>query len=222
MDEYLKAFALGNGAILSNVCLLPLYPGMFVMFANQSGNTRARRVLPLLGVLVLAGVLTVMVALGLVLHLLHTAFADVLDYALPVIYLVVLVLGIAMLAGRNPFARLATTEAPVLRSPVATSYLYGMALGPMTLPCTGPIVLSAFTIGSVAGTGRLVDSLAYFLAFGLGFGWPLGALPFLATPVQRSITRFLGRHHTAVSVLSGLLLVGIAIVGLWADVLPNW
>ena len=222
MDEYLKAFALGNGAILGNVCMLPLYPGMFVMFANQSANGRARRVLPFLGLLVLAGVLTVMVALGLVLHLLSTAFAEILDYALPAIYLTVLALGVAMLAGRNPFARLATTQAPVLRSPAATSYLYGMALGPMTLPCTGPLVLSAFTVGSVAGTGRLVDSLAYFVAFGVGFGWPLVALPLLATPVQRHATRFLTRHHTAIGVISGLLLVAIAAVGLWADVLPNW
>jgi len=222
VDEYLKAFALGNAAILGNVCMLPLYPGMFVMFANQSANARARRVLPFLGVLVLAGVLTVMIVLGLVLHLLSTAFSEVLDYALPTIYLVVLVLGVAMLAGKNPFARLATTQAPVLRSPAATSYAYGMALGPMTLPCTGPLILSAFTIGSVAGTGRLIDSLLYFVAFGIGFGWPLVVLPLVATPVQRHATRFLTRHHTAVSVVSGLLLVGIAVVGVWADVLPNW
>ncbi|MCB0957274.1 MAG: cytochrome c biogenesis protein CcdA [Ilumatobacteraceae bacterium] len=222
MHEYLEAFALGNGAILGNVCMLPLYPGMFVMFANQSGNERARRVLPFLGVLVLAGVLTVMIALGFVLHLLSTAFGDVLDWVLPVLYLGVLALGVAMLAGRNPFARLSTTSAPVLRSPAATSYLYGMALGPMTLPCTGPLVLSAFTIGSVAGTGRLVDSLLYFLAFGVGFGWPLVALPFMAAPVQRRVTRFLTRHHRAVAVVSGVLLVGIAVVGIRADVLPNW
>ena len=222
MDEYLKAFALGNAAILGNVCMLPLYPGMFVMFANQSANARARRVLPFLGVLVLAGVLTVMIVLGLVLHLLSTAFSEVLDYALPTIYVGVLVLGVAMLAGKNPFARLATTQAPVLRNPAATSYVYGMALGPMTLPCTGPLILSAFTIGSVAGTGRLIDSLVYFVAFGVGFGWPLVVLPLVATPVQRHATRFLTRHHTAVSVVSGLLLVGIAVVGLWADVLPNW
>ena len=222
MSEYLEAFALGTGAILGNVCMLPLYPGMFVMFANQSNNERARRVLPFLGILVLAGVLTVMIALGLVLHLLSMAFSEVLDFVLPVIYLSVLALGVTMLAGRNPFASLSTTNAPVLRSPAATAYLYGMALGPMTLPCTGPIVLSAFTIGSVAGTDRLIDSLLYFVAFGIGFGWPLVLLPFLAAPAQRRITRFLTRNHRLVSVVSGLLLIGIALVGFWADVLPNW
>ena len=34
------------------------------------------------------------------------------------------------------------------------------------LPCTGPLVVSAFVIGGVAGTGQLVESLGYFVAFG--------------------------------------------------------
>ena len=83
-------------------------------------------------------------------------------------------------------------------------------------------MLSAFTIGSVAGAGRLLDSLAYFVAFGLGFGWPLVVLPLLAAPVQRQATRALTRHHRAVSIVSGIALVAIAAIGVWADVLPNW
>jgi len=52
----------------------------------------------------------------------------VLDWLLPAIYAVVLGLGVAMLIGRDPFARLATTEAPVLRSPTASAYVYAMFL----------------------------------------------------------------------------------------------
>lgn len=221
MSEYLQAFALGNGAILGNVCMLPLYPGLFVMFANQSTNDRARRLLPWLGSVVLAGILTVMIALGAVFHLLQRSFADVLGGVLPALYGAVFLLGVAMLFGKNPFSRLATTSVPVARNPLATAFGYGVLLGPMTLPCTGPLVLSAFTIGGVAGTGRLVDGLLYFVAFGLGFGWPLVVLPFLAAPVQRAVTRFLTRRHRAVSVLSGLLLVGIAVLGYWNDVRPT-
>ncbi|MEZ5216191.1 MAG: cytochrome c biogenesis protein CcdA [Ilumatobacteraceae bacterium] len=197
--------------------MLPLYPGLFVMFANQSTSPRAGRSLRWLGLLVLAGVLSVMIVLGAILYALRTAFSEVLDVLLPVVYGTVLVLGIAMIAGRNPFARLSTTSAPVVRSPAATAFLYGTMLGPMTLPCTGPLILSAFTIGGVAGTGRLLDGIAYFVAFGLGFGWPLAALPLVAAPVQRKLTGFLTRHHRAVEILSGLLLVAIAFLGWWYD-----
>ena len=48
-------------------------------------------------------------------------------------------------------ARLATVNAPIVRSPMASSYLYGMFLAPMTLPCTGPIIVSAFVLGGVSG-----------------------------------------------------------------------
>ena len=57
-----------------------------------------------------------------------------------------------------------------------------MFLAPMTLPCTGPLVVSAFVIGGVSGSDALVDSLVYFLFYALGFGWPLVVLPILAAP----------------------------------------
>ena len=145
-----------------------------------------------MGVLVLAGVVVAMVAIGLVLHLVSRTVADILDWLLPVMYGLVLVLGVAMVLGRNPFARLATTQVPILRSPAATAFVYGMLMAPLTLPCTGPLVISAFVIGGVSGGGALFESLRYFVWFALGFGWPLVVLPLLAAPKQQAITRFLG------------------------------
>lgn len=222
MSEYLKAFTLGNAAIIGNVCVLPLYPGFLVMLANRSREAEAggRRGLRLAGLYVFAGILTVMVALGFVLHAVDRSVADILGWLLPVLYGAVLLLGVGMLLGRNPFTRLGATRVPLLRGTGATAYVYGMLLAPMTLPCTGPLVVSAFVIGSVSGTGALVDSLLYVLFFTAGFGWPLVALPLLAAPVQRTVTVFLARRHRIVNLASGLLLVGIAILGLWADVRP--
>ncbi len=222
MDSFLEPFALGNAAILGNVCMLPLYPGMFVMFAQQSSNPRARRWMPFLGLLVLAGVLTLLVAVGGLFHVLNAAVADVLDVVLPVLYGLVAVLGVAMLFGKNPFVRFTMSSAPVLRNPAAGAFVYGTMLAPMTLPCTGPLIISAFTIGSVAGAGSFLDSLGYFLSFGLGFGWPLVLLPLLAQPAQRKITGFLTRRHHVVGIVSGVLLLLIAVLGIVNDVLPMW
>lgn len=221
MSEYVEAFTLGNAAIASNVCVLPLYPGMLVMLASRLSNPRSRISTMLLGVLVLAGIVTFMILIGFVLHQLRQAVADVLDWLLPMMYGAVFSLGTAMLLGRNPFTRLVRAEAPVLRSPGATAYVYGMLLAPMTLPCTGPIIVSAFVIGSVSGSGALTDSLSYFAVYALGFGWPIVALPLLAAPLQRQATRFLAVHHRAVEVLSGVLLIGIAVAGYWTEIRPN-
>ena len=221
MSEYLAAFALGNAAILGNVCMLPLYPGLFILLADRSQRGYSSAQIRWLGVVVLAGVTTAMVGVGALLYLLNLAFADILGIALPVLYGAILLLGIAMLLGRNPMARIATAQMPVLNRPIAGAYVYGLALGPLTLPCTGPLVISAFVLGGVRGTGALADALAYFVCFSLGFGWPLVLLPLLASTVQQRLTRLLTRHHRVVTFASGLLLVGIAVVGWYADIRPE-
>jgi cytochrome c-type biogenesis protein len=221
VSEYVEAFTLGNAAILGNVCLLPLYPGLLVMLSARLTNPRSRASTMSLGLLVLAGIVMFMVALGFVLFQLSRAVADILDWLLPLMYGVVFAFGVLMVLGHSPFNRIAGMEAPILRSPAATAFLYGMFLAPMTLPCTGPIVVTAFVIGSVSGSDALADSLVYFVFYALGFGWPLVVLPVLAAPAQRQITRWLAVHHRIIEVLSGVLLMAIAVYGYWTEVRPS-
>jgi cytochrome c biogenesis protein CcdA/thiol-disulfide isomerase/thioredoxin len=219
MPQYLEAFILGNAAILSNVCVLPLYPGMIAFLAGRGGNGGVRKN-ALLGLLVLTGVLSLMLAIGAILFLSRRSISMILPVFLPVAYAAVLVLGVSLLFGRNPFVRLAGAQAPMLRNPYATAYLYGLLLGPMTLPCTGPLIISAFVLG--AGNSLLLaDGLLYFLAFGLGFGWPMVALAMAAATTGRRLTRWLAHHEALTQRISGVLLIGIALFGFWIDVVPN-
>ncbi len=220
MSEYVQAFVLGNGAILGNVCVLPLYPGLIAFLGSTAGGDAPRWTRPLLGLVVFAGVLTVMLALGAVLFQLNRSFSTIFDWLLPLVFGAVVLLGALMVVGRNPFARLAGARAPMLRNPFVTAFLYGTLLGPMTLPCTGPLVISAFVLG-VGDVGSLVDGIAYFVAFGLGFGWPIVLLPIVAAPAQRRITGWLTTHHTGVERWSGALLIAVAAYGFRVDVLPN-
>ncbi len=220
MNELLQAFVLGNGAILTNVCMLPLYPGLIAFLAGNAGNERTQKATKWLGFLVLAGVLTMMLAVGWLLYTFQQSFGAVLPILLPSIYIVVFVLGLLMLSGRNPFARLGTTQIPILRNPYAAAFLYGLLLGPMTLPCAGPLVISAFLLGANSSEA-LASSLTYFLFFGLGFGWPLVLLPLVAQPFQRRFTQWMTRNHVALTRASGVLLVLIAVFGMVTEVLPN-
>lgn len=220
IDQYLQAFILGNQAILTNVCLLPLYPGLVAFLAGSSAGGQAGRGGRWLGLLVLAGILTMMLGVGFVLFTFSQSFGVVLPVLLPVIYGVVLVLGVLMLLGFNPFARLATTNIPLLRNRYLTAYLYGLLLGPMTLPCTGPIITSAFLLGA-NDFAALADGLLYFLFFGLGFGWVLVVLPFLTGALQRQLTRWLARRYKLLTRLSGVTLILIAVFGMVTEVLPN-
>lgn len=220
MSALLEGFLLGNSAILTNVCLLPLYPGLMAFLAGNSTRATTRARVAPLGILVLVGILSVMTLIGLLLFWLQASFVSIFPWLLPLIYLTVITLGGLMLFGVNPFHRMATLQAPIVKSPYASAYLYGLLLGPMTLPCTGPIILSAFVLG-VGNLGMLADGLGFFLAFGLGFGWPLVVLPLLALPLQRRATGWLSRRHTLLTRISGILLVAIGIFGVVTEILPN-
>lgn len=220
MNELFGAFLLGNAAILTNVCLLPLYPGLIAFLAGNAGNERTKRVTPWLGLMVLLGILSLMTGVGLLLYLLQASFGGLLGWLLPIIYSAVIVLGVLMLFGVNPFARLGGVNTPVFRNPLASAYLYGVMLGPMTLPCTGPVVVSAFLLGA-GSAAALTSSLLYFFVFGLGFGWPLVLLPFAAMPLQRRGVGWLTRNHTLLTRISGVLLLGIGVFGVITELLPQ-
>ncbi len=220
MNELLQAFILGNTAILTNVCMLPLYPGLIAFLAGTASSKRSGRATYLLGFFVLAGVLSLMIFIGWLLFTFQSSFGDILPYLLPGIYAVVIIMGLLMLTGRNPFARLGTMKAPVLRNPFAAAFAYGLLLGPMTLPCTGPVIVSAFLLGA-GSTSDLAGSLSYFLAFGLGFGWPLIVLPLLAVPVQKRFTGWSTRNYRGLTMVSGVLLLIIGIAGIFLDLAPN-
>ncbi len=221
MNQLLEGFILGNGAILTNVCLLPLYPGLIAFLAGNATNERSKKATKWLGFLVLAGVLSMMTAVGFILFLLQQSFGAILPWLLPIIYFLIVALGILMLTGYNPFNRLSTVQAPILKNPYATAYMYGLMLGPMTLPCTGPIILSAFLLGAGSATA-LADGLSYFLFFGLGFGWPLVLLPFLAMPLQRRATGWLTQNYKLLTRISGVLLLGIGLFGVWTEIIPQF
>ena len=220
MNQLVEVFLLGNASILTNVCLLPLYPGLVAFLAGNVNNEKFKGATGWLGLLVLAGVLTLMTLVSLLIYFLETSFATVLPWLLPIIYGTVIVLGILMLIGFNPFYKFSTLKAPILKNPYLTAYFYGLLLGPMTLPCTGPFIFSAFVL-SAGSTTSLANELLYFLVFGIGFGWPLVLLPLIAMPLQRTFISWLTKNYKLITRLAGLLLLGIACYGLWVEVIPQ-
>jgi cytochrome c-type biogenesis protein len=213
-------FGLGNAAILTNACMLPLYPGLIAFLAGNANDERHRRASASLGLLVLAGILTMMIVIGALLYLLQQSLGAALTWVLPVIYALVILLGIAMLAGRSPFARLSVAQLPLARNPYIAAYTYGLLFGPMTLPCTGPIITSAFLLGA-GDSAQLTSGLLNFVAFGLGFGWPLAILPLAALPLQRRFVTWLGRHHQLLERASGILLIAVGIFGILTELAPQ-
>lgn len=215
MDALVLSFTLGLASAASP-CLLPLYPGFLAYLAGNAGNLRGRRATGLLGLVVLAGVLSAMIAIGLALTALAVPLGNALGLVVPLVIATLAILGVLLLAGINPFARLATVRIPVVTNPFAQAYVYGLLLGPLALPCAGAFLVAIFatSLGAADATVRL----ASFLAYGLGFGLPLVLLSLLAGARAQEVARFVARHHRAIEIVAGVVLLlaaGLELVNQW-------
>jgi cytochrome c-type biogenesis protein len=197
-------------------CLLPLYPGFIAYLGSNAGALEGRRGTGLLGLLVLFGVLTTMTIVGIALAIAAVPTSRLLAYATPVVDGLLFVLGVLLLAGRNPFERLPGMRVPVVANPYRQAYVYGLVLGPIALPCAGPFLVSL--LGISLGIADAAGKVATFLVFGLGFGLPLVVLSLLAGTRSRQIVRWIVAHHRAVEVIAGLLLITVAVV----DLVDKW
>jgi cytochrome c-type biogenesis protein len=211
----LTSIAIGLLATTSP-CVFPLYPGYLAYLSGGQEALQKSKGRYLLGFLVLAGVLTMMVALGGIIAALAIPIGSALAVVVPIADLLIVSLGIVLLLNKNPFKALPTIQVPLISNPYVNAYIYGLLYGPIALPCSGPLVVSIFAIS--LSVGDALGRLSVFLWFGLGFGIPLLLLSFLAGATQRWITRQFALHSAWINRIAGLLLVGIGVY----DFISNW
>jgi cytochrome c-type biogenesis protein len=207
METLITSFFLGIASAASP-CLLPLYPAFLALLAARRGDD-GRTGTALLGLAVVMGVVTALVAIGLLVTAISVSLGGLLGWIVPISTVVLVTLGVLLITGRNPFMTLATIRMPVVDHPLGQAYVYGLLFGPVALPCAGPFIVAllAISIGVAEATARVVD----FIAFGIGFGAPLIALSLLTATRARAVTTFLARHHLAIGRIAGVLLIGAAL-----------
>jgi len=230
MGDLLVAVSAGVGATITP-CVLPLYPGFLAyLTATQrepvaaGGGTasgvdaaRQRPSPAVAAVLVWLGVVTGMVAIGAVLALLSVGLGSFMRVALPIIDVVLIALGIMLLRGMNPFARLPQPSPRVLgdAGPLAGSFMYGLLFAPIALPCSGPFLIGVFVASLTLGDAA--RQLAFFGAFGVGFGLPLFILGIVGQARASYLSRAVVRWERPIQVLIGALLVVIGVWDLWVN-----
>jgi cytochrome c-type biogenesis protein len=196
-------------------CVLPLYPGFLAYLSGQT-QTGLGRQRYFLGLFVLAGVLSMMLALGGLIALLAIPIGHMLVYLIPLADFVILLLGLLLLFNYNPFKTLPQIQIPLLRHPLLNAFIYGLLYGPIALPCSGPLVVGIFALSFTAQ--EALSKLWVFLWFGLGFGVLLFILSLLSAGLQQQVTVLFAKHSRTINIIGGLLLIGIAIY----DVRLNW
>ena len=215
METILTSLSLGLLATTSP-CVLPLYPGFLAYLSGGQAGLQNKTSRYFLGFFVLAGVLTMMLALGGIIALLSISVGRALSVVIPLADLTIILFGILLLLNINPFKRLPQVRVPVLSHPFVNAFIYGLLYGPIALPCSGPLVVSVFALSLTAA--EAFSKLNIFFWFGMGFGIPLLFLSFLSGAAQRWITRQFARRARLINLLSGVLLMAVGIY----DFTANW
>lgn len=204
MEALLSSFVLGFASAASP-CLLPLYPAFLGLLVGRQSTGRAVRSPALYGLVVVLGVVSALILVGAAVITLSVSLGSLLTFLVPITTIVLVVLGLSMLAGRNPFARMATVRMPVIRQPLGQAYVYGLLFGPVALPCAGPFVVALLAIS--IGVAEIAARMLGFVAFGIGFGLPLIGLSLLSAARAQHLASWLGRHHRPLMRISGALLI---------------
>lgn len=215
LEPILTSISLGLLSTTSP-CILPLYPGFLAYLSGRQETIQNRIGRYSLGIFVLAGVLTMMLAIGLIIALLSVSVGAALSIVIPLADLIIILLGIALLLDYNPFKRLPQIQMPLLKNPYVNAYVYGLLYGPIALPCSGPFVVGLFTYSITAAD--FANKLSIFWWFGVGFGIPLLVLSLLSGTVQNWIVRIFTRHTRLINLIGGILLIGVGIY----DFTNNW
>jgi len=215
MDTIFTSLTLGLLAT-GSPCVLPLYPGFLAYISGGQKGLEGKAGRYFLGAFVLAGVLTMMLALGGLIALLSVSIGRALSVIIPLADLLIILLGVLLLLNINPFKTLPQLQVPVLSHPFVNAFIYGLLYGPIALPCSGPLVVSIFVLSFTAA--EALSKLNIFFWFGMGFGIPLLLLSLLSGAAQRWITRQFAVHARLINITSGTLLVAVGIY----DLGSNW
>lgn len=209
--------SLGIGLLsTTSPCVLPLYPGFLAYISGNLSNSSKSRTRYFLGVFVLAGVLTMMLLLGLFISLISVSVGEALAVIIPLADTAIILMGVGLLFNYNIFKKIPQINVPLLKNPYVNAFVYGLFYGPIALPCSGPFIVSIFTYSLTAT--ELISKMGIFFWFGIGFGIPLLVLSLLSGTIQNWLVRQFTQRARLINVIGGILLIGVG----FYDFITNW
>jgi cytochrome c biogenesis protein CcdA len=203
------AFAAGMVATL-NPCGFALLPAYLSYYLGQTGDDEAastpRALLRAVavGAALTAGFLLVFGLMGVMWSAVSSTVGDRLPWVTSALGVLVVLLGVAMLFGYQPTARLPHLDVGKGGQEVWSTFLFGVSYAVASLSCTIPIFsgLLSSTFSESFGAG-----VRTFLAFGLGMGALVTVLTIAVALTRQGLVRVMRRLVPHFGRISGALLV---------------
>lgn len=220
-----QSFARGMLASV-NPCgfvLLPTYLLYFLgLNSGAAGSQRAtvRRALAV-SAAVSAGFITVFVIIGVISRLFTNWLNDHAKYAGLAIGLLMIVLGVAMLAGYRLPISTPKLQAGGKDRTARSMYVYGVAYAVASIGCTFPL-FSSTVLGTVSTDG-FADGVAAIAFYGVGMALVVTALTVTLAVAQTGVLRVLRAGMRYVETISAVvvLLSGLYLTWYWFNDIRN-
>jgi cytochrome c biogenesis protein CcdA len=207
------AYAFGVGMVATfNPCgfaMLPAYLSYFLGLENtRDGDQRAdATVLRALavGAAMTAGFVVVFGILGLVLEPILSSIIDKLPWVTIVLGIVLVVLGIRLLMGREITVRLPKISKGPEGRELGSVFVFGISYALVSLSCTLSLFIAA--ISTVIDQQNFVVGMGAFIAYALGMGLVLIVLTLAIALARQGIVRKMRGVLPYINRISGVLLV---------------
>ena len=217
MTDVSIAIAIAAGALsFLSPCVLALLP-VYLAFLGEAatgGGTAAQPARALVlpqALLFVAGFSIVFIVLGSSIGIIGAPLFRIPE-ARQAAGIVVIALGVVTTGVFGPVldrfsVRVSPDVLPAARSLRAVALGAFVAVG--WTPCIGPVLGAILTMGASSGSGPVVALLLTAYSVGLAIPFLAAALAF---PRLRPLIGIMRRHHRAVQLVSGLLIIGIGVL----------
>lgn len=207
------AYAFGVGMVATfNPCgfaMLPAYLSYFLGLENSSDidhrtDATVLRALAV-GASMTAGFVVVFAILGVVLDPVLSSVNDKLPWLTIVLGIVLIVLGVRLVAGREITIALPKISKGPQGRELGSVFVFGISYALVSLSCTLSLFIAA--ISTVIEQENLLIGMGAFLAYGLGMGLVLIVLTLAIALARQGIVRAMRGVLPYITRISGVLLV---------------
>lgn len=206
------SFLAGLFAPIAAVCVLPLYPGFLAYLSNQisKSDKNSKKLIMFLGLLTTFGVISSMVIFGLIFtKIFQASLTNAIGIISPIAFSILALVSIFLFFDVNFGRFFPKIDAPILKSPYTSSFLFGFFFGIIVLPCNPASLIILFALSTT--TAGFILNFLNFIVFGVGMAAPLLIFAILTTAKSQSIIGFLTTHKRAINRIAGILMLGISL-----------
>tara|TARA_Y100000034_G_scaffold135553_1_gene207969 strand:+ start:1232 stop:1906 length:675 start_codon:yes stop_codon:yes gene_type:complete len=203
------SFLAGLFAPLAAVCVLPLYPGFLSYLAGQVKGSEKRNMI-VLGLIVTLGIIVSMSLFGLIFtKIFQSSLTKAIGIISPIAFGILLIISLFLIFNFDFSKILPKYNAPVLKNPYFTSFVFGFFFGAIVLPCNPAslIVLFALSTSTLSFLGNFLN----FIVFGLGMAAPLLLFTIISSAKSHQVIEWLGKHKKKINLVAGLIMLVISL-----------